>query len=182
MAISYSEYINGMLKISKNGYIEKYVIFPTVGVSGFPNRMLYEIELIKNNSELCYTQHFEIDSSKKDSINIDPFISTYSIEFELGKYLIKKESYSCLDAIVEILKNNGNLVVIVARYQDFQPPQYSRTRGMQRANSTIDYFVSKGIAKDRLVAKSYENQTSPNRDHPNWNRTEFRIISFDYNP
>lgn len=146
----------------------------------FSLTMLFDLELT--------AQCLDINYYEKDSIFIEslkkskPFLSTYCIEFEIGSFVLKESSFASLDSVAIILLKNDSLVIMVTRYLDYQHPMASRIRGIQKAKAIIAYLVNKGISADRLVAQSFMSQSNPSRDHPFWNRTEFRILTNDYIP
>jgi outer membrane protein OmpA-like peptidoglycan-associated protein len=148
------------------------------------NRTIFLLLLI-NVNVFSFTQETKNGNLPQESIFSDSsnlFIFTYCIEFELRQSNIKKDSYKCLDSIAEIIKSSDSLVLIVARYFEYDNPKSSRSIGIKRAQSIIEYLVSKGIEKDRLLPQSLMSQSTPNRKHPYWNRTEIQIVAMNYFP
>lgn len=61
-----------------------------------------------------------------------------------------------LNALVEILNDNPSLVIELGSHTDYRgSAQYNRNLAQKRAQSAVNYLISKGIAKDRMVAKGY---------------------------
>ncbi|HVO84461.1 MAG TPA: OmpA family protein [Syntrophobacteria bacterium] len=78
------------------------------------------------------------------------------INFDFDKANIKPEFTPVLDEGVDILKANPDVKVVVKGYTDsIGTAEYNQKLSERRAKSVLDYFVSKGIAKDRLSAVGY---------------------------
>jgi OOP family OmpA-OmpF porin len=78
------------------------------------------------------------------------------INFSTNKADIRSESYAGLDEVVAVLKENPTLKVEVQGHTDNTGAEdYNQALSEKRANAVMNYFVEKGIAKDRLSAKGY---------------------------
>ncbi len=124
------------------------------------------------------------------------FLRTYQIQFELNKYELNQESKIYLDGISTFLKKNKNLTIEVGNHCDTHYSKQSSTKLTElRAETIVNYLVSKDVNADRLLAKGYNN-TKPiipavqivtmktreeieNVHHTN-RRTEFKILRTDY--
>jgi peptidoglycan-associated lipoprotein len=112
-----------------------------------------------------------------------------NIYFELDKWDIKPESAAELDKLVDLLNDNPEItqMELSSHTDSIASADYNITLSQRRAESTVRYLVSKGIAPERLVAKGYgesrpvARNTNPNgTDNPDGRarnrRTEFRIL------
>ena len=78
------------------------------------------------------------------------------INFDTNKADIKPEAHAGLDEVVEVLRKNPTLKVEVQGHTDNRGAEdYNVALSEKRANAVMNYFVEKGIAKDRLSAKGY---------------------------
>ncbi len=101
------------------------------------------------------------------------------ITFETGKATIKPESYKVLDAATAVLKQFEDVRIEVQGHtDDVGDDAKNLTLSQDRAAAVVAYFVSKGIAADRLVAMGYgENKPMvPNDSSPN--RAQNRRVEF----
>ena len=115
-------------------------------------------------------------------------IKANPIYFRFDKHNISKEAATELDRIVEIMKQNPGLMIEAASHTDSRGPRaYNQKLSERRAQSTVNYIVSKGISKDRITAKGYgESQLINNckdgircgiEKHKLNRRTEFVILN-----
>lgn len=146
---------------------------------------------------------------------IDEPIRIENIFFDFAKADLRPESMVSLDKLVETLNDNPNITVELGSHTDSRGNDESNLKlSHARAQSVVDYLISKGIASDRLVPKGY-GEASPKivdrRDHEGYpflpegqelneafintieddelqelahflnRRTEFRVLSTDYN-
>jgi OOP family OmpA-OmpF porin len=79
-----------------------------------------------------------------------------AIFFETGKAVLKKESYTQLDIVVGILKDNPELYADIEGHTDnVGSDQLNQKLSDRRAAVVRDYFISKGISADRLTATGF---------------------------
>ncbi len=79
------------------------------------------------------------------------------IRFDLGKTELLSEFMDSLMDLYIVMENNPNLVVEIRAHTDCQPyvGLTNDTLSQRRAQSVVDYLVSRGIERQRLVAKGY---------------------------
>jgi len=78
------------------------------------------------------------------------------INFDFNKSNIKPEFVPVLDEGVDILKANPDVKVVIKGYTDSTgAAEYNQKLSERRAQSVLDYFASKGIAKNRMQAVGY---------------------------
>jgi len=105
-----------------------------------------------------------------------------NIFFETAKADLKEESFSELDRLVEILKNNSLLKIEIGGHTDDVGSNESNlTLSDKRAKSVLTYLNEKGIKTDRLTSKGY-GETSPlvandsDKNKAVNRRVEFKIL------
>ncbi|WP_026989853.1 OmpA family protein, partial [Flavobacterium subsaxonicum] len=101
-----------------------------------------------------------------------------------NKSNITKEAAFELNKAVEALKANPNMVVMVKAHTDSRgTDQYNMSLSNRRAKSTVQYIISKGIAKARISGQGY-GESEPKvkctecteEEHAKNRRSEFLIV------
>jgi OmpA-OmpF porin, OOP family len=136
------------------------------------------------------TTHFEQDFF----LNIIPGgdVVIEGIEYDLDKATLRPKSMEILDNIYNMLKLNENISIEINSHTDTRGSDvYNMKLSQARAQSCVDYLISKGISKDRLIPKGYgeskplitdaEIAKFPTKDeqeaqHQHNRRTAFRVI------
>ena len=78
------------------------------------------------------------------------------IEYDFDKATLRPKSKENLDKIVDLLNLNDNLSVAINAHKDARGNDaYNERLSQARAQSCVDYLISKGIKKTRLVAKGW---------------------------
>lgn len=78
------------------------------------------------------------------------------ILYDLAKWDLKPQYQDSLQGLITILEANPNLTIELASHTDTRASdQYNDTLSQKRAQSVVDYLVTRGIDPDRLVAKGY---------------------------
>lgn len=82
------------------------------------------------------------------------------IRFDLAKTDLKSEYMDSLMDLYVVMENNPNVVVEIRSHTDCQPyiGLTNDTLSQRRAQTVVDYLVSRGIERDRLVAKGYADR------------------------
>jgi len=93
--------------------------------------------------------------------NLREKLTKEQIHFEYGKALIKEDSYTLLNALVEILKTCSEDIVYIEGHSDAKgSKKYNQWLSQKRANAVKAYFVKHGIKKTNLKALGY-GETHP---------------------
>ncbi|MDP4281130.1 MAG: OmpA family protein [Bacteroidota bacterium] len=78
------------------------------------------------------------------------------ILYDLNKWDLKPQFKDSLQGLIATLDANENLVIELAAHTDSRNTfEYNDVLSQKRAQSVVDYLVSRGIDPDRLVAKGY---------------------------
>jgi outer membrane protein OmpA-like peptidoglycan-associated protein len=89
------------------------------------------------------------------------FLLVSDIKFEYDQAAISKESFGNLDYIADMLKNVKEYnLTISAHTCDVGGAEYNMKLSKNRAKSVIEYFVSKGIPRNKLIAQGH-GQSQP---------------------
>jgi peptidoglycan-associated lipoprotein len=87
---------------------------------------------------------------------IDEVIEVQNIFYDLNRADLRPESMVALDKLIEVLNLNANITIELSSHTDFRNTDaYNMELSQRRAQSVVDYLISKGIAPERLIAKGY---------------------------
>ena len=160
-----------------DGYLVKRQKFTTYGKS-IPLESLEE--LVTN---ITLDTIVVLDRLEKNKIFV-----LNNIYFDLDKSDIRPDAAAELDKLVDLLTDNPEIKIEMSSHTDsIASNSYNIQLSQRRAESTVRYLISKGIAPDRLVAKGYGEEkpiarnTNPDgTDNPEGRqrnrRTEFKIL------
>ena len=107
------------------------------------------------------------------------------IYFEFDKSNVTREGAFELDKLIQVMKSNPNLAILAKSHTDNRGSDtYNLSLSDRRAKSTVQYVISKGIAKSRITGKGF-GETEPKVDcgegcseeqHAQNRRSEFLIV------
>lgn len=107
------------------------------------------------------------------------------INFEFDKSNITQEAAFELDKLVQVMKSNEKLIIVVKSHTDHRGDEiYNMNLSDRRAKSTVQYVISKGIDPKRISGKGY-GESEPKVDcrencteeqHQQNRRSEFLIV------
>ncbi|WP_349315847.1 OmpA family protein [Chitinophaga sp. MM2321] len=131
-----------------------------------------------DNPTLCL-KHYEVEKP----IVLD------NIYYDFGKATLRPESQMVLDTVVDMLNDNPKITIEMSAHTDsVGSVKFNDQLSQERAQSCVDYLISKGISSERLIAKGYgkSHPIAPNslpnhKDNPEGRqmnrRTEFKVLS-----
>jgi OOP family OmpA-OmpF porin len=136
-----------------------------------------------NAAPLC------MNKEKPKPVEVNQAIVLENVLYDFGKSTLRKESYPKFDKLIEWMKEYPNMAIELSAHTDnIGSDAFNQKLSEKRAASCVDYLVSKGIAKDRIIAKGYgETQpVAPNqvngKDNPKGReqnrRTEFKVLHY----
>lgn len=86
----------------------------------------------------------------------DQPVKINNINYATGSYQLTEDSKLALDSLVQLLNLNPTIKIELMSHTDFVgSDQFNSELSQRRAQSVVDYLVSKGINAQRLVAKGY---------------------------
>ena len=120
------------------------------------------------------------------------------VQYEFAKWGLLENSKDSLDYLYNILIDNPTIIIELQAHTDSRGSDADNlVLSQKRAQSCVDYLISKGIDKKRLVAHGYgetrlkltdaqinnmPTQAEKEAAHQKNRRTEFTVLSFDYVP
>ncbi len=120
-----------------------------------------------------------------DAIVTETEIVLSPIFFEYNKSNITQEGAFELDKLVQVMKSNDKLVILAKSHTDNRGSDaYNLSLSDRRAKATVQYVISKGIAKERISGKGM-GEIEPKVDckeacteeqHAQNRRSEFLIV------
>ncbi|MGW8317008.1 MAG: PorE family type IX secretion system protein, partial [Bacteroidales bacterium] len=88
--------------------------------------------------------------------SISQVIELPNIFYDFAKWDLRPESMVSLDNLVETLNDNPNITIELMSHTDSRDtPAFNIELSQKRAQSVVDYLISKGISPDRLQARGY---------------------------
>lgn len=157
---------------SKNGYFSRSIPYTTKGKTPDPATLIQEVTNISLDTTLIL-----------DQLILDKSIVLDNIYYDLDKADIRPDAAIELDKLVKILTDNPAISIELSSHTDSRSSDaYNLDLSQRRAQSAVDYIVSKGVAAERLVAKGYgESQliikdAQTEEEHQTNRRTEFKVI------
>lgn len=107
------------------------------------------------------------------------------IFFEYDKSNVTREGAFELDKLIQVMKSNPSLTILAKAHTDNRGSDaYNLSLSDRRAKSTVQYVISKGIAKARITGKGF-GESEPKADcgencseeqHAQNRRSEFLIV------
>jgi outer membrane protein OmpA-like peptidoglycan-associated protein len=97
----------------------------------------------------------------KVSLGLPPLLKGKTIRlnnifFDLGKDNIRKDAAKVLDELELLLRENPTIQIELSSHTDSRGKDlFNLALSQRRAQSSVNYLVSKGIARTRMVAKGY---------------------------
>ncbi len=113
-----------------------------------------------------------------------------NIYYDFDKWDILPASEVELDKLVKVMNDNPKWKVELGSHTDSRGSDaYNMVLSQKRSDSAVGYIVSKGISKDRIIAKGYGETELVNKcddgvpcseaDHRKNRRTEFKILEMN---
>lgn len=115
-------------------------------------------------------------------IEIGKSIIIEDLLFKTGKNELDKRSFRLLDQMVDFMSHNNTIRVEIAGHTDSDGSEnFNQKLSEGRAQSAVNYLISKGISELRLVAKGYGEsvplEDNDSEEHKSQNRrVELKII------
>ena len=140
--------------------------------------------------------------TKSDTLHVDIYLRRLvkdkayrlkNIYYDFDKWALREESKMTLDTLYNLLMENPTIIIELSSHTDSRgTDSYNLNLSQKRAESCVDYLISRGIPKERMTAKGYGetrllDDCSQYEDCPNDNvsdcpchqlnrRTEFKVI------
>lgn len=142
----------------------------------------------KNYKDLNTVEIVLKDTVELEKIFPEKEIVIDNIYYDLDKANLRPESLPILDKLVRFFRENNDLTIELGSHTDSRgSDDYNQDLSQRRAQSVVDYFISKGIPKTQLIAKGYGETKILNQcfndvncteeEHQKNRRTSFRVVS-----
>jgi hypothetical protein len=139
---------------------------------------LQVVDLTKDTADLLIKRDFALSK-----VEVGAKVVLKNIFFETAKATLKSESFTELENVIKFLNDNSTVRLEISGHTDNVGSLKANTKLSQdRAQSVVNYLVTKGIAVSRLEAKGYAfTQPLATNDTPDGRaqnrRVEFKILS-----
>lgn len=121
---------------------------------------------VKKQNYLFYSENFNIPSGDEykevhktvllDQLRTGAKVVLKNIFYDYDKATLRPESKNELDRLHDLLLQNPNLKIELSAHTDSRGSnEYNLNLSQNRAQSCVDYLLSRGISKERIVAKGY---------------------------
>lgn len=158
---------------------EKYSI--TVEAPGFfPAK--YMLDPAEANADRKVIKHIELAVGEIKKHEVGHVIRLDNVIFPVGRSKISEDSYSELNIVVEMMKENQSMVIQLEGHTDYQGnPKENLKLSKDRVESVKQYITSKGVQKSRIKTKAFGGTMPLSRDstpegHRLNRRVELRIL------
>lgn len=102
-----------------------------------------------------------LDDSKTFPVRLvltptDMPIKVNNVTYEFGKWEVPQGATASLDSLVGVMNENANIVIELMSHTDSRgDAHFNQELSQKRAQAAVEYLVSKGIVRERMVAKGY---------------------------
>jgi outer membrane protein OmpA-like peptidoglycan-associated protein len=158
---------------------EKYSI--TVEAPGFfPAK--YMIDPAEANENGKVIKHIELSVGEIKKHDVGHVIRLDNVIFPVGRSKISEESYTELNIVVDMMKENQAMVIQLEGHTDYQGNAKENMKlSKDRVESVKNYITSQGIPKSRIKTKAFGGTMPLSRDntpegHRLNRRVELRIL------
>lgn len=121
-----------------------------------------------------------------DEIALEKTFRVENIYYDLDKWDIRPDAAIELDKLVQVLVDNPTIKIELGSHTDSRATEvYNQRLSQRRAESAVNYIVSKGIDKGRISARGYGESellikaAKTEDEHQTNRRTEFKIIEIE---
>lgn len=154
-----SNYLNAVLKAKGKSLSVNNDVFQL----RYENKdVFFQVDYATDNDDRGYVLRvIEVESMKQDieisfsdAMNTDGKIALYGIFFDTGKSVIKPESGPALQQVLDYLKENPSVKIVVVGHTDNTGVYAGNiTLSKARAKAVKDYLVAKGVGASRLLSE-----------------------------
>ncbi len=107
-----------------------------------------------------------VQDVRLDPVPTEPVVLP-EILYDVAKWDLKEQYQDSLFDLLTVLRNNPSFVIEIRSHTDCRPfyPLTNDTLSQRRAQSVVDYLISRRIEPGRLVAKGYGDRVPREMDH-----------------
>ena len=158
---------------------EKYSI--TVEAPGFATAK-YMLDPAEANADKKVIKDILLAIGENKKHEVGHVMRLDNVVFPVGRARISEDSYSELNIVVDMMKENAGMVIQLEGHTYYQgDPRDNLKLSKERVESVKQYITSKGIAKNRVKTKAFGGTLPLSRDntpeaHRLNRRVELRIL------
>lgn len=160
---------------SKNGYFTQSISYTTEGKTPAPEELIQDVTNVTLDTTIVLEQ-----------LVLEKAIVLENIYYDLDKAEIRPDAAEELNKLVKILEDNPSIKIELSSHTDDRASDaYNLDLSQRRAESAVEYLVSQGIDRERMVARGYgesqliiENATTE-EEHQINRRTEFKVTEVE---
>lgn len=184
---------NRQIKVRKTSGDNGYFAFEADKLKDYV--LLAEREGYHADSVRVKTPQPSRDTTIKVALYLEPVYETgnkfvlENIYYDFDKHNIRSDAAVVLDQLVRTMRDNPTLKIELSSHTDSRGSnKYNEKLSQRRAQSAVDYIVSKGIDNTRIVAKGYGENRLINHcadgvsctidQHQQNRRTEVEVLSY----
>jgi len=174
--------MGGGMYLNAIGYFPKALTFNTNNA---------ELNYLLGDCHLNTIQKTKSIDYFEKSLSLDPnmypdikfkMAKAYHLHSDFDKYTLRPESYPELANLLKFMNDYPTVKIEISGHTDNKgTAAYNKTLSENRAKAVVDYLISKGIFKDRMVSAGFgfdkpvaSNDTEEGRQLNR--RTEFKIL------
>lgn len=152
-----------------------------------------QITTVGLNESTTFAKEYYLQPAAKGVV-----IKLPEVQYDLGKFDLRPEGKDSLETLYLTLVENPTIIIELAAHTDSRDSdKRNMTLSQNRAQSCVNYLISKGIDPARMIAKGYgetklrisdaeikamKTKEEQEAAHQSNRRTEFSVLSFDYVP
>ncbi len=171
---------NYSLKIEQDGYLS--TIIDSVNIKQLKPSETLSVGAVTTK----FARLFPI-SANLTKVRMDYPYSIENIYYDYNKASLRPESHRSLDSLMKLLLANPEMMIQIGSYCDSRGNDaYNLELSRKRAQSAVDYLISRGIAAERLRSRGFGETRLVNRctnnvecteeEHQQNRRTDFQIV------
>lgn len=117
---------------------------------------------------------------------VDQVVRLENIFYDYNKWNIRPDAAIELDKLVQTLQDNPTVKIELSSHTDCRGKDaYNMSLSEKRAKSAVEYIISNGITKDRVISKGYGEsrpistcacEKCSEEEHQKNRRTEFKVL------
>jgi len=144
----------------------------------------------KETAKLAATEKAEMEAEKRRKVEIENTIKDFgNVFFALNSSYLSNSSKNVLDQLATFMQDNTSLRIKVGSHTDSRgTDKYNMWLSEKRVKRTVDYLISKGIARERLTSEALGEEQLTNhcddgipcseKEHRENRRSEFKVPNY----
>jgi outer membrane protein OmpA-like peptidoglycan-associated protein len=145
----------------------------------------YEIQVVATGKFKPNNNQIIIDLTPVEVVITDTEVILKNVYFDFNKFNITEAGALELNKLVKVMNDHPTMKILVKSHTDSKgSANYNLNLSENRAQSTVQYIISKGISKDRISGKGFGSSelkvdckdNCTEEDHAKNRRSEFLIV------